>query len=142
MVALRHVMAAGKGGAPLEARIAEGERMLLDRRCKDGGWNYGVREALDQALPSYPETTGIALLGLAGHSDGSVRNTASRAGEIRAGAHSRTARAWLKLAMRVWGGAIGDDGAGEATSDVLLAAIEATGAGDGNWQLVAPGGQR
>ena len=41
-------------------------RMLLDRRCLDFGWNYGNKKVLGEVLPAYPETTGLALLGLAG----------------------------------------------------------------------------
>jgi len=40
--------------------------MIADRRSVDGGWNYGNRRVYKTDLPSYPETTGIALLGLQG----------------------------------------------------------------------------
>ncbi|HXI42016.1 MAG TPA: prenyltransferase/squalene oxidase repeat-containing protein, partial [Bryobacteraceae bacterium] len=47
-------------------RMATGKRMLLDRRCRDGGWNYGNRRVLGADLPSYPETTALALMALGG----------------------------------------------------------------------------
>lgn len=52
--------------AGAETRIDEGERLLLDRVCVDGGWNYGNRRVLDVVLPPYPDTTALALLALDG----------------------------------------------------------------------------
>ena len=49
------------------ARIEEGERLLLDRVCPDGGWNYGNARVLGEDLWSYPDTTALAVLAL-GHS--------------------------------------------------------------------------
>ena len=46
------------------ARIQEGERMILDRACRGGGWNYGNSRVLDEELEPYPDTTAIALLAL------------------------------------------------------------------------------
>ena len=57
-----------KGHAPeagIRYRREIASRMLLDRRCSDGGWNYGNKKVLGEELPSYPETTALALLGLA-----------------------------------------------------------------------------
>jgi hypothetical protein len=45
-------------------RIEEGERLLLDRSCVEGGWNYGNRRALGVALHPFPDTTALALLAL------------------------------------------------------------------------------
>jgi hypothetical protein len=46
------------------ARIEEAERLLLDRVCANGGWNYGNCVALDQDLRPYPDTTALALIAL------------------------------------------------------------------------------
>lgn len=46
-------------------RIDEGQRMLLDRMCEGGGWNYGNSRVLDEALWPYPDTTALALMALA-----------------------------------------------------------------------------
>lgn len=50
----------GTGG-----QIDEAERMLLDRQCDDGGWNYGNARVFGDVLWSYPDTTSLALLALA-----------------------------------------------------------------------------
>jgi len=44
--------------------VDEAERMLLDRVCADGGWNYGNSRVLGEELWPYPDTTAIALLAL------------------------------------------------------------------------------
>lgn len=46
------------------ARIDEGERMVLDRTCPGGGWNYGNSRVLDEDLWPYPDTTALALIAL------------------------------------------------------------------------------
>ncbi len=45
-------------------RVAEGERLLLDRVCADGGWNYGNPKVMGAALPSFVPTTALAVLAL------------------------------------------------------------------------------
>jgi hypothetical protein len=45
-------------------RIAEGERLLLNRSCKGGGWNYGNAEMLGRELSPYVPTTALGLLAL------------------------------------------------------------------------------
>ncbi len=53
--------------ADLEAageRIHEAERLLYDRMCDGGGWNYGNAKAFGVELPPYPETTALALIAL------------------------------------------------------------------------------
>jgi hypothetical protein len=52
------------GGA--RARIEEGERLLWDRMCVDGGWNYGNRRILGEALEPFPDTTALVLIALQG----------------------------------------------------------------------------
>lgn len=52
---------AGRGA---EGRIRDGERMILDRVCAGGGWNYGNSRVLDEELEAFPDTTALALLAL------------------------------------------------------------------------------
>jgi hypothetical protein len=54
----------GHRDASIAARVLEGERLLLDRVCKDGGWNYGNSNVLGKELPAYVPTTALALLAL------------------------------------------------------------------------------
>ena len=46
------------------ARVAEGERLLIDRVCRNGGWNYGNSNMLGTELQPYVPTTALALLSL------------------------------------------------------------------------------
>jgi len=48
----------------IEFRLREGERLLLDRVCAGGGWNYGNSWVLGEELWPYPDTTALALLAL------------------------------------------------------------------------------
>jgi hypothetical protein len=45
-------------------RIEEGERLLFDRMCRSGGWNYGNSAVFNQDLRPYVPTTALALLAL------------------------------------------------------------------------------
>jgi hypothetical protein len=47
-----------------DVRIEQGERLLWDRVCVDGGWNYGNRRVLGEVLLPFPDTTAFALLAL------------------------------------------------------------------------------
>jgi hypothetical protein len=55
--------------ADLRARIDDGERMLFDRVCHPGGWNYGNSNAFTQDLRPYVPTTALGLLALANRAD-------------------------------------------------------------------------
>jgi len=54
----------GLRGRRARARIDEAERMILDRECLGGGWNYGNSMVLDEELWPYPDTTALALIAL------------------------------------------------------------------------------
>lgn len=45
-------------------RVRVGERMLNDRACRSGGWNYGNSSVYGQDLLPYVPTTALALLAL------------------------------------------------------------------------------
>jgi hypothetical protein len=62
LIAFKSADAARRGAA--SERVSIGERMLLDRACEDGGWNYGNRRVLNVKLDAYPDTTALALLAL------------------------------------------------------------------------------
>ncbi len=68
------LMALGRMRASLPARrVAErielGERMILDRECAGGGWNYGNSRVLGEELWPYPDTTALALIALRNRPD-------------------------------------------------------------------------
>ena len=46
------------------ARLNEAQSVLVDRCCKDGGWNYGNGNMLGKELRPYVPTTAVALLAL------------------------------------------------------------------------------
>jgi hypothetical protein len=48
----------------VETRINEGERLLIDRCCDGGGWNYGNSNMLGHTLRPYVPTTALALLAM------------------------------------------------------------------------------
>jgi hypothetical protein len=48
----------------IAARINESERMLADRACAGGGWNYGNAHVFDKDLRPHGPTTALALLAL------------------------------------------------------------------------------
>jgi hypothetical protein len=49
---------------PSSPRIADAVTFLRDREAVGGGWNYGNRIVLDEALPPFAQTTAVALIGL------------------------------------------------------------------------------
>ncbi len=59
--AILSLVATGFGDHP---RVAEGRRMLLDRQCADGGWNYGNPVVLGTVMESYPGPTAWAVMAL------------------------------------------------------------------------------
>jgi hypothetical protein len=46
--------------------IADGKRVLTDRECRGGGWNYGNREVLGKDYQPYLQTTAAAVMALHG----------------------------------------------------------------------------
>jgi hypothetical protein len=129
VVALKHA-AAAFDDTRLRDRVAQGEKMILDRRCSDGGWNYGNRKVLGVDLPSYPETTALALIGLAGRKD--LAAPLALAARYVKDTRSPLAKAWLRVALRSHGVTLDAvDGPSLEPNDVIVTALEviaATGA--------------
>lgn len=127
----------------IRERVQMGEAQLMDVRCRDGGWNYGSRAVLGGDLPSYPETTALALLGLQGHGD--LSQSLDRASQMvrdqqpeNGGVRSPVARAWLRLALRLHGVSV-DVPLGTPLRDVVVTAIDAIGA-SANYEVFRAGG--
>ena len=83
--------------ASLALRKSEGKAFLLSRRCADGGWNHGSSRALGYDGPSYPETTGMALLALAGERQAAA--SVSKAIQHARACKSLEAWSWLQMGM-------------------------------------------
>ncbi len=64
VIALRKARSAGLGTAAIDSRITEGERLLVDRVCNRGGWNFGNADMFEQALRPYVPTTALGLLAM------------------------------------------------------------------------------
>jgi len=129
ILALRKAAARYSG---VEARVRDAEGFILSRRCADGGWNYGSRRALGIDLPSYPETTALALLGLqARQAELGFSAAEYLQWVLENKARTRMGRAWLSIALRNLGGRAPVP-KGDADDDVFLAALEALAHPDGN----------
>jgi hypothetical protein len=97
LVALRQT---GSRTPELGARIDEGERMLMDRMCPGGGWNYGNKRVLDFQLEPFPDVTALALLALRGSRfEAQLGETLARLEEILASTPSTLALALGALAL-------------------------------------------
>lgn len=91
MIALaRHRSMAGA-----ESRIADGNRMLLDRACETGGWNYGNANVLGRRLEPHVPSTALALIALRGMGEAD----AVRRGREYLQAHALIERSGLALAL-------------------------------------------
>jgi hypothetical protein len=113
--------------------------MILSLRCKDGGWNYGSRSALAVELPGYPETTAIALLGLAGRPAAEIKSPLDYARTLASGPQAPLASAWLRVSLALHGVPFQQDPTQELNgTDILLAAVEALGVDGGNAHLLQP----
>ena len=133
-----HTLVALKRAGVRDPRVAEGEAQLLGVRCRDGGWNYGSPRALKIDLPSYAETTGVALLGLQGVGRDQLAAALEQARRLAVADISRMARAWLGIALRNWRleppANPPDTLAGGG--DILVTALEALADAGGNWKLL------
>ena len=138
-----HALVALKQASPrmssseLRERVRLGEAELMNVRSRDGGWNYGSPAALGVDLPSYPETTALALVGLQEQSGlGGAFDVAARQLEDTP---SPLARAWLTIALRLHG-MKPQEPTGELTGDLMITAVEALASGEGNYALLRTGG--
>lgn len=98
--ALALLALAAVGGRRATERMAEAARFIADRRCRDGGWNFGNPIMLGGVLPARAHPTAWALLALAAVAPGLIRPadiTALRAEAAREGSSSALALALLAL---------------------------------------------
>jgi hypothetical protein len=106
----------------LQERVSIGQAQLLDVRCKDGGWNYGSHAALNVDLVAYPETTGLALIGLEGQPD--LGKSIDLAARMARETTSPLARAWLTIALKLHGAQVPQSAVEIASSpETIIAAL-------------------
>ena len=111
--------------AEFASRIQEGESYLIDRRCPDGGWNYGNKRVYYTDMVSFPETTALALLGLQGHAPAGLKPSLDRALAHAKSTKSGLARAWLAIALRSHGVSLDSHLTGLAPGgDLTVTALE------------------
>jgi hypothetical protein len=134
LVALKKMARHSSDGRRMRERIRLGHMQLFDVQCSDGGWNYGSRAALQVDLPSYPETTGIALVGL--QDEPGLSKSLDLAARLREQAASPLARAWLTIALRVNGRDAAAAPAGPPPHDLHITALEALAEPEGHWRLL------
>lgn len=108
----------------LARRLDEGRRVLWDRRCSDGGWNYGNRRVRGLDLPGYPRTTALALLALKRSGGPSLPSDVPLLQQYWQDASIGGAeRVWLALALREHGIPVTLEGSTTLT-DTMTVALE------------------
>ncbi|MEP7362655.1 MAG: prenyltransferase/squalene oxidase repeat-containing protein [Acidobacteriota bacterium] len=129
------------GRTDIAARIDTGAKQIWSLRCADGGWNYGAPNALHVNLPSYPETTALALIALAGTGQPKLSQAVDHARALAAQPQSPMASAWLTIALRLHGAEPPASLAAPGPeSDLLVNSLYALAEPTGNWHLL--GGAR
>jgi hypothetical protein len=135
LVALKKFAGHGASAA-LGRRVRDGEGLVLARRCSDGGWNCGNPNVFNLDLPSYPESTALALLGLQGRSAGELASPLAVARRFRTETKSSLAKAWLAIALRCHGQNLERPSEEARVSpDIMLTALEALAHPEGNHGL-------
>ena len=103
ILALEKLHRQGYSAPALQDRLAQGRAFLLERRCRDGGWNHGSTKALGYDSDSYPETTGLALLALQGVQGPEVSAGIARGEQHLSVCRSSEAANWLRLGLMAHG---------------------------------------
>jgi hypothetical protein len=90
-------------GTNCEERIRQGEMLIYDRMCENGGWNYGNSRVLGEALWPYPDVTAVALIALQDRATNEANQMSLRAlGNMMQEAASGTALGWGILCLTLY----------------------------------------
>jgi hypothetical protein len=85
-------------------RVEEGRRMILDRTCPGGGWNYGNAKVLGEELRPYPDTTALGLIGLQGvESTPAIDESMGALARMMADYHSGLTLSLSAICHRIYG---------------------------------------
>jgi hypothetical protein len=96
--------AAGSRDSAAEARVKEAERLLADRCCPSGGWNYGNSNMLGQSLHPYVSTTALGLVAMKDRGqEPCVERSLRYLKEQRLAEPSAMALGLTLVALRTWG---------------------------------------
>jgi hypothetical protein len=87
----------------IRERIEAGRKFLLERTCRDGGWNHGAIRVLGYDSNAYPETTGMALAALRGVNSPDLLRSLPVARRFLAECRSADAQNWLRLGLAAHG---------------------------------------
>ncbi|HSK18070.1 MAG TPA: hypothetical protein VK912_02945 [Longimicrobiales bacterium] len=89
---------------PTRDRIEEAHRLLADRMCRGGGWNYGNKAVLGFDLSPYPDTTALALIALQDHRiEGVTEPSIAVLRQMLSGYRSSLVLALSILALQLYG---------------------------------------
>ncbi len=109
-------------GVDPDERIGEAERMLHDRMCQGGGWNYGNSNVLGEKIPPYAEVTALTLVALQDRRDSAPHRESLQALRgMLAETRSGFALSWGVICFSVHG----EDAS--SLREALRAAFERTG---------------
>jgi hypothetical protein len=124
------------GGQVVAERIEMGVRMIADRQCRDGGWNYGNKRVLGEDLESYPECTALGLIGLCGRRGPEVERGLRCALEHWRRGPRGLAQALLRIAFRMHGVPFEDRPVEvREWTETSVLALAMIGEPEGSWRL-------
>jgi hypothetical protein len=89
-------------------QLEQSQRFLLSRRCSDGGWNHGGSSFRSENASSYAETTGLALLALAGLPSERLTAAFRLSGDFLRHPDSIEGRSWLQMGLLAHGKKVED----------------------------------
>jgi hypothetical protein len=95
-------------GTNVKERIQQGEVLIYDRMCENGGWNYGNSQVLGEPLWPYPDVTAVALIALQDRAATGANQISLHALEnMMRGAASGMALGWGILCLMLYGEDVG-----------------------------------
>jgi hypothetical protein len=88
----------------VEERIRQGELMIYDRMCDNGGWNYGNSSVYGERLWPYPDITAVALIALQDQGERQENQISLRAlSEMTKRTDSGLALSWSAICFSLYG---------------------------------------